>query len=73
MLSLGRVNRALDFVRSGKVAVDGRALNRLLNIYIDAHVTESFDNNDVYLIEQIEAKGVKHGQNFGRGSIAGSC
>lgn len=73
MLSLGRVDRALDFVRSGLVTVDDKALNRLLSIYIDAHVTESFNDNDVYLIEQIETKGIKHDTNFGRNAGVGNC
>lgn len=73
MLSLGRVNRALDFVRSGKVVVNDAALDRLLNIYIDVHSTEFFNEIDADLIEQIEAKGHLNGKKVGRDSRAGYC
>lgn len=73
MLSLGKVNRALDLVRSGKVVVNDIALNRLLSIYIDVHSTEFFNEIDSDLIEQIESKGHLNGKNIGRGSTAGNC
>lgn len=73
MLSLGRVDRALNLVRSGHVFVSGRVLNRLLSIYVDAHSNEFFTENDIALVKQIELKGLMHGQTIGRDSRAGHC
>lgn len=61
MLSLGRVNRALDLVRSGKVVVDTKTLDRLLNIYIDVHSTEFFDEKDMDLVKKVEHEGHLNG------------
>lgn len=57
MLSLGRVNRALDYVRAGKVLVNDAALNRLINIYVDVHATEFFNEADLELIQAVEVSG----------------
>lgn len=57
MLSLGRVTGALDAVRSGKVIVNDRALNRLLSVFVDVHSTEFVNELDLELIEAIEILG----------------
>jgi hypothetical protein len=72
MLSLGRVNRALDFVRTGKVSVNEAALNRLLSIFVDVHSTEFFNELDLELIQAIEISGNEHGSTYCRRETKGS-
>jgi hypothetical protein len=66
MLSLGRVDRALNLVRTGKVLVNDKALNRLLSIYVDVHSTEYFNDMDLELIEAIEITGNEYDRNHSR-------
>lgn len=72
MLSLGRVNRALDFVRTGKVVVNGHTLNRLLSIFVDVHSTEFFNETDLELIQAVEILGNEYdGSHCGREAVGG--
>lgn len=60
MLTLSRVSRAFDLVRSGRVIVNGYTLNKLCKLYLDAHSTEFFANEDEMLVSLVEAKGSEH-------------
>lgn len=71
MLSLGRVTGALDAVRSGKVIVNDRALNRLLSVFVDVHSTEFVNELDLELIEAIEILGNTN-DSYSRSNSRGS-